>query len=494
MEHRDDVPRPRGAEWEIFRGGAGAALSAAVACAAIVRLGAARGSLWLDEIWSLEIARQLPSWTGIFTVARHDNNHFLNTLVLRLAGGDASPVACRVHSVLAGVAFVLLAATFAGRWGARAALLAASVTAGSYFPVNYASEARGYAMAGAFALACFLLLERWLERGRLLAALGFSLCAILGLLSHLTFLHAYVALVVWSVVRAARPWRGAREALGALLLPHLLPGLALAMLYGVSLRGMTVGGGGEPGVTSVGAVVQAASLLVGGPLTGPGRYFGASIAAVLLAAAAGAAWSRRSEAMGFLLLASLVVPSLLAPFLGPGFLYPRYFFVAGSLAMVAIAIALDSTVGRGGGLRWIAVMVLAAMAAGNAWHLLALLRVGRGDPDAAVRFVAKESVSARATVTGDHPIRVGFVFDHLARKIGQADRLIYFDAEKAPAGGTDWFILHSPDPGKVPDVEGRDAAGHRYTLARSFPHSGISGQTWFVYRRAPEGPAAAGGT
>ncbi|HEY1302347.1 MAG TPA: hypothetical protein VGF24_02280, partial [Vicinamibacterales bacterium] len=47
-----------------------------------LRVIAARGDLWLDELWSLSFARQLDSPLQIWTSIHHDNNHPLNTLYL----------------------------------------------------------------------------------------------------------------------------------------------------------------------------------------------------------------------------------------------------------------------------------------------------------------------------------------------------------------------------------------------------------------------------
>src|SRR5262249_1679320 len=45
--------------------------------ALVVRLGCARGDIWLDEIWSLDVVSRLNSAAAILTL-RHDNNHPLN--------------------------------------------------------------------------------------------------------------------------------------------------------------------------------------------------------------------------------------------------------------------------------------------------------------------------------------------------------------------------------------------------------------------------------
>jgi len=101
------MPRP---------GRASLALAATLVLAAAARVAGSRNELWLDEVWSLEMARQVASPVEIFTVARHDNNHFLNTLWLYAFRGHDAPALLRAHSIAAGIASVLLAWIVARRW------------------------------------------------------------------------------------------------------------------------------------------------------------------------------------------------------------------------------------------------------------------------------------------------------------------------------------------------------------------------------------------
>jgi uncharacterized membrane protein len=139
--------------------------AALVLAAAIVRVLGARGDLWLDEIWSMELARVAGSAVGVFTQLHHDNNHHLNTLWLVLVGYDAGPVAVRLLAILAGTAMVAVAALGGGR--DRALALGWSfLLAFSCVLVHYGSEARGYGPALLFAVAAYVALDRLLATGR----------------------------------------------------------------------------------------------------------------------------------------------------------------------------------------------------------------------------------------------------------------------------------------------------------------------------------------
>ncbi|MBI2400249.1 MAG: hypothetical protein HYV23_04220, partial [Deltaproteobacteria bacterium] len=63
------------------------ALAACLAFFALLRLLAAYGDFYVDEIWSFFFARQLNSPFDVFAL-NHDNNHILNTLYLHIVGAE----------------------------------------------------------------------------------------------------------------------------------------------------------------------------------------------------------------------------------------------------------------------------------------------------------------------------------------------------------------------------------------------------------------------
>ena len=65
-------------------------LAIIVSAGALVRIAAAQGELWLDEIWSYRLAHLAASPFAILTSLHNDNNHYLNTLYLRSIPEGAS--------------------------------------------------------------------------------------------------------------------------------------------------------------------------------------------------------------------------------------------------------------------------------------------------------------------------------------------------------------------------------------------------------------------
>ena len=69
---------------------------AAVAC--ILRIWAGFGDLWLDEVWSIQLADEITAPWQVVTRLRSDNNHMLNTAYVAWLGTDQPPLLYRLLS------------------------------------------------------------------------------------------------------------------------------------------------------------------------------------------------------------------------------------------------------------------------------------------------------------------------------------------------------------------------------------------------------------
>src|SRR3954468_23417206 len=74
-----------------------------------LRIRGAEGDLWLDEIWSLRLVGLLRPGRFLIASLAVDNNHYLNTLFLLLAGPDAPVLVLRSFSILLGLAAIPVA-------------------------------------------------------------------------------------------------------------------------------------------------------------------------------------------------------------------------------------------------------------------------------------------------------------------------------------------------------------------------------------------------
>lgn len=85
----------------------------------VLRVMSANNDLWLDEIWSLNIAHKARSGLDILLQNKIDNNHFLNTLILHWLPPHSGSLLYRAPACLAGVLGVLFAIRLGLRKGPR---------------------------------------------------------------------------------------------------------------------------------------------------------------------------------------------------------------------------------------------------------------------------------------------------------------------------------------------------------------------------------------
>lgn len=477
-----DSPDPpaAAARYQIF---AGALLLAAL----LLRLGGTLGDLSLDEIWSLRLAQTIPNPLHVFTALHHGNNHHLNTLLLRALGELDHEWLYRLPAALAGVAAVAVAGAIARRRGRRAALLAMLLVGSSYLLVHYSSEARGYSFAVLFALLSFAALRRYHERAGSSDtgwsdAAAFALCAALGFLSHLTFLHVYAGAGAWSLWRAARAPLSSWRKLLFLARPHAPVALVLAALWWVDLRRLFVGGDTPYSLPRV--VRSTVALALGAPESG--WLATSALAGGVAAFLVGLVVLHREGAdeWVFFLVAILLSPAcqlLLDP---PRVLYERFFLLPVALLLLLVALSFDRLLAGRAAARLLALVMLGAILAGNAWLAAALLARGRGNYTAAIRFIAERSTADVITVGSDYDFRNGLVLDHYSRLMPPGRQLSYLPERQWPPGGPEWFLFHvfaEDEPPPAAFV----AAGRRYRLAAVFPYARLSGWSWYLFRRQP---------
>ncbi len=479
---RDSSDSPPAARYQLF---AGALLLAAL----LLRLGGSLGDLSLDEIWSLRLAQMIPNPLHVFTGLHHGNNHHLNTLLLRALGELDHEWLYRLPAALAGVAAVAVAGAIMRRRGGRAALLAMLLVGSSYLVVHYSSEARGYSFAVLFALLSFVALRRYHERARFSDtgwsdAAAFALCAALGFLSHLTFLHVYAGAAAWSLWRAVRAPLSWRQKLLFLARPHAPVALFLAAFWWIDLRQLFVGGDTPYSLPRV--VRSTVALALGAPESGWLATLALVVGVAAFLVALVVLYREGAGEWIFFLVAILLSPAcqlLLDP---PRVLYERFFLLPVTLLLLLVALCFDRLLAGRAAARLAALVLLGAIVVGNAWLAAALLARGRGNYTAAIRFMAERSTAPVITVGSDYDFRNGLVLEHYARLMPPGRRLVYLPERRWPPGGPEWFLCHVFADEEPPPAAFL-AAGRRYRLAAVFPYARLSGWNWYVFHRQPAG-------
>lgn len=458
-------------------------LAAIVALAALLRLGALRAEFWFDEIWSWEFARDAATPWQVFAGANqhHDNNHKLNTLFLSLYPAGAHWTWYRLHSFVAGLAAVALAALAARRRGRAEAVFAALLFAVNYWLVLASTEARGYALAVCFALLAFYALDSYFADGRRRRLVVFWASVILGFCSHLTLIHCYLALVLWSVYYLARRRLSPGGEIRQLLACHAVPGLFFVALYLVDVRHMQLGGAPPLPIHLV--LGRLFGLGLGGPPVAAWYWPALVLAAAILAA--GLRLLAHDERHAALFFAVAIAGSPALFLLGkPVFLFERYFLVSFVFFLLLLSYVLGALWRRSRAGACVAALAALGMAAGGVLQMMDFERGGRGHFLDALAFINRESSGEAVTVCGDFDFRVRKFYSFYVPYVRGGARLIYREQDELPVGGADWLLVHRLDDLHPPEPRMLDADGNAYERAGDFPAPTFGGWNWYVYRNA----------
>ena len=473
------------------------ALGVILLLAAAVRVWAAQDELWLDEIWTLlSFGRNLKSIPDIFT-AHHDNNHYLVTLWMYLTSPQHNWVVYRIPSILAGIGTVALAAQVALRWGRFAALTAAMLCGTSFVLIFYASEARGYALAGFFSLAAFLAIDGYLAQRTLRTAIRFGVLCVLGTLSHLTFVQFYAGAMAWSLVvlwRQALPtdkssrWQALVVPLlqlhvVPLLQLHVVPLAFLAILYVIDVRQMQFGGG-DP--YDLGHVLGQACALGVGTFGFPLPVVVASVTLGIVLAVSGLVMLRRngSDLWILFVVAFVLAPALLLGLRPPPVLHERYFYLNILFFLIVLSYVLSriTTIVPGGVVY--ATLIAVPFVVVNGKLTTDFLRVGRGHFLDALQYMADHSSESDVHISGDAEFTYRLYTEFYSPYVpGDHQFLIHKIVPNMPVE-PEWVILNSQDRSYTPkpsilDSKGREA----FVLEKVFPYAGLSGAHFAIYHR-----------
>jgi hypothetical protein len=457
-----------------------AATGIILAVAVLFRCVGALNGLWLDEIWSLDLAATLASPGEVFTRLHHENNHYLNTLYIYLVGNRGDWPGYRIPSLLAGSG-TLLMAWLIGLRRSRADALCALVTVSfSYVLILYSSEARGYAAAVFCAFLAHYLLEEYLEHRRGATALGFALVTILGLLSHLMFVTVLCAAFLQSCRRfqiERLPTGRTVSSLAALFAGPLAFSL---LLYWVDIRKITEGGGDEVPLL---AAFRNSLAWVLGTTPSPLVSLASCLAAVAILAAGVLLLRRERRDLPLFYLAIVLCPLLLALLRGSSSLYVRHFLLAIAFLQLLFAFVLADLYRRIPRGRVVSLLLLAAYLLPNLWNTSSLIRNGRGDFAEVVAYLATVTRGNEIRVGSDHDFRVGTLLRFQDKALLRGKTLRDLGEKDWPPGGPEWLIYHkesyedpAPTYGELTDRE-----GNHYGLIRTFHTAPLTGFHWYIF-------------
>jgi 4-amino-4-deoxy-L-arabinose transferase-like glycosyltransferase len=443
----------------------------------VLRLCGAAGDLWLDEVWSLSLLSGVTSVDQIFWRINHDNNHFLNSVWLYLAGPDASFVVYRALSIVLGTATVFAAAAVTADRGRATQLIAALLFAVSYPMVNSGSEARGYSGMILFTLLAIWALQRRLDgRGSSWALAAFIL---LGFLSHLNMIATVLVLVVWTawtlLRRGDRP-AGALTTTVTIFLPAFLAVLPLGavMAYGAWTYGLTIGGF-EPFTLQY--FLSGASGMAAYFLGLPRRLPKSLLFLLPLLIAGVAAWAAPSSRTRLYLLGIIGIPLLMLALQLPNLRFPRYYLLSIILLLLCLAELIGKGLIAGGWRRGFAALMLVVCLYSNGVSLWRFLELGRGTYN---EVLTEMTWDDDASYASSNAFRTQMMIAFYARRTGREATLVR--TADMCARRPQWFILEVRDS-VLPDTEEVPECDLIYDGVLLTEKWGMSGNTWALYRR-----------
>ncbi|OGK13306.1 MAG: hypothetical protein A2W80_02895 [Candidatus Riflebacteria bacterium GWC2_50_8] len=441
---------------------------------------AARGDLWLDEIWSLGFALDSNSVADIFCRFRHDNNHVLNTLYLYLVRGADDFLVFRTLSVLAGIASLWLLTHIAAGWGKVQAMLVLVLAGSSYPLLLYFSEARGYALAICMSLVAFISIHKYYETSAKAYLAVFWLASCAGIMAHATFLMVTISLLIAGF--AAKTNHDSNNATSPVrrLAPHLPVIGFFAWWYNFYLINMEFGGG--PIFSGSQLFGQTAAFLLGFPDSSTSQLLAAILMVLLTVVGlrrlyqAGGNWQTFS---GVLVLAPVFM--LIAT--QPAFLYFRYFVICFPFFYLLLAFLINDCWNSYPRLRSLLILLLAFMLIGHWQRNFSLLTNGRGNYTAAVAIMLAENGDQPFLVGSDHDFRNPTLLHYYAMRREAAARLQYVQTRDWHKRPPEWFIGHSMNPVAKPAITHSIEGVGKFVLVGNWSSAPVSGFHWYLYRR-----------
>jgi len=383
-----------------------------------------------------------------------------------------------------GAGTIALIWAVARRFGRRTGVLALVLASLDYMMVHYSSEARGYAPAAFFALAGFLSLDTHRERGDLRYLVIFWVSVPIAFLSHPVTLFFYAGAVSFSLAGEKKDSGNLKRRLLEAGKAHV-PVLLFMAVYFDWLASRRFGNGPSWSLSSV--CREFAEFGIGVP---PGPPAVALIASVPLAAAffLGLESLRREGRRDWL---SLVAVSACAPVafmlaLRPNVFFSRYLFVILPFLLVVMAKGCADLWSRGRGGRIMCGACLAVFLAVHATHTFRFLDHGRGRYREALLDIAAATSGPVVTVGSDVDIRTWYAIREHGRDLPDGKEILFVEHFEIQGPQFSEWVISDPNEGLTSASAPKEFEidnGVRYAFVRLYPHYGLSGRSWGVYRR-----------
>jgi hypothetical protein len=165
-----------------------------------------------------------------------------------------------------------------------------------------------------------------------------------------------------------------------------------------------------------------------------------------------------------------------------GVLFPRYFIFSAAWSLVLAGLCAGAAWDDGRRTRIAIVVLLTAFIVGHAIHINVLLRHGRGEYQAALRYIAEHTTTSEIKISSDHDNRNLMLIQYYASRNAPGRRVIYLTGNRTTPDNPEWLLVHRLDGLPAPDSRLYDDRGNVFALEKKFPHAPLSGWDWFVFR------------
>ena len=457
---------------------------------ASLRLVASFNEFWLDEVWSWQLAQLANSPTDIVTKIRHDNNHFLNTLVFYLLGSDHHWLIYRLPVVVLGVCTIAVAGAIHWKRDRLESLILMLLLSSNFLMIRFSSEARGYGYLLFFSALSVFLADRSIKTRRVWGDLAFAVTAVLGLAAHATFIFCLMAIVIWILWRWMAEKERVEGRLGTLVRCFTAPLAFGAWIYWYNLSQMQIGGGEGSGLFNAASSIM--SQAFGGSFASTWLAQATAVLAfVVLCFGLSGIWARQKKWAMLYGAAILFAPALVIVVMRPGLIYGRYFLVPAFFMLFVVANVLTNIARQkpyGVALCTIAVCLLTV---GNAIQTSELISFGRGHYCDVLQVMLDsnaDQISVASDYDGRHEAMLGFYNRRVESEIGidSSPRVRYFKKDELPVAGTDWYLVHAIGDYKPPLQTMTDSNRNRYDLSKSYRSSKMAGWSLFLYRNVKQ--------
>ncbi len=453
------------------------------------------GDLWLDEIWSLQVAQTMSSPLDLFHTSILDGHFSLYTLYLNAVGQGYEAYIYRLPSFLAGCLSLLLVYRIGRTRNTLTGFLALLLFACSFVFVLYGSEARGYSLMTFFVLLCHTYLLRVCRSFRddaapsasPLAFFFFNLSALLGFFSHPLFVQYLAASLLWFLFsfRKNAPFRLIRNTVAL----YLVPLLAIGTIYFFHLQYLAGGTGMIAPYVQI--AINTLNLTFGFPNLSATAiepsaflFLFATLLFVFLLYRIGVLFRHQNGDWVLYFSVLLLIPLLFVLLLEPRSLSERYFLIAILFFTFLLAGWLSDLFCGSKSAKVIASVILFVFLIGNLVALERFFSYHRGSYSQALVDIELSTPSiGEITVSGDHPFRDKMLVEYFASKL-HLSRVKY--VEKAELADTpQWWIEHSQDWGYEPTAMINKEQYGSYLLYKIYPFGALSGWSWYLYQHAP---------